>query len=89
MAMQHNTLSLCVAAWADNAAVKTFYNFQNAVVIEDALLQQGMDDDGNREKDQALVDAPEQMVAYCETFQLDDKGNSVESRYLLGMGGRS
>ena len=46
-----------------------------------------MDDDGNREKDQAYVDAPEQMVAYCKTFYLIDKGNGIESRYVLGKGG--
>ena len=36
---QHNTHPLCVAAWADNAVVKTLSNFHTAVVIEDALLQ--------------------------------------------------
>ena len=49
---QHYTLPLCVAAWADNAVVKTMSNFHSAVVIEYVLLQQGMDNDGNREKDQ-------------------------------------
>ena len=42
-----------------------------------------MDDDGNREKDQALVDAPEQNVAYCKMFHLIDKGNGAESCYVL------
>ena len=36
---QHNTLPLYVAAWADNAVIKTLSNFHNAVVIEYALLQ--------------------------------------------------
>ena len=53
---QYKTLPLCVAAGADNTVVETFYN---AVVIKDTPLQQGMDDDGNREKDQAMVDALE------------------------------
>ena len=44
-------------------------------------------DDGNKEKDQVLVDALEQTVAYCETFHLIDKRNGVELWYVLGKGG--
>ena len=56
---QHNTLPLCVAAWADNTVVKTLSNFHNAIVIEEALVQLGMDDDGIRDKDQSYVDTTE------------------------------
>ena len=91
---QHNTIPLCMAAWADNAVVKTLSNFHTPVVIEEGLLRRGIDEDGNRERDQSYVDAPEQMVDYCNTFHLIDKGNGIESRYVMGrvavrnMGGR-
>ena len=56
---KHNNLPRCAATWADNAVVETLSNFHTAVVIEDTLLRQGMNDDGNWENDQALVDALE------------------------------
>ena len=84
---QHNFLPLCVAAWADNAIVKTLSNFHSSTVIDAGIQRRGMDEDGQRMKDPAPVNCPEQMVAYCETFHLIDKGNGVESRYTLANGG--
>ena len=60
--------------------------FHNVVVIEEGLLQQGMDEDGNREKDQLFVNVPKQIVAYYEMFCLIDKGNGVKSGYTLAKG---
>jgi len=84
---QHKFLPLCVAAWADNAIVKTLSNFHSSTVIDAGIKRRGMDEDGKRMKDPAPVNCPEQMVAYCETFHLIDKGNGVESRYTMANGG--
>ena len=84
---QHKTKPLYVAAWADNAVFKTLSNFHSSKVIIEGIRRCGLDADGKRMKDPAPVNCPEQMVAYCETFHLIDKGNGVESRYTLANGG--
>ena len=56
---QHNTLSLCVAAWADNAVLKTLSNFHSHEVISAGLKRRGVDADGKRMKDLTPVDCPE------------------------------
>ena len=67
--------------------VKTLSNFHSHKVISAGIKQRGMDTDDKRMKDPAPIDCPEQMVAYCETFHLIDKGNGVESRYIMANGG--
>ena len=53
----------------------------------------GMDDDEDDDDDDDVdVDVDddknsEQMVDYCKTFNLIDKGNGVESRYTMANGG--
>ena len=42
--------------------------------------------DSKRTKDLASVDCPEQMIAYCETFYLIDKGDVIESGYIKSQG---
>ena len=84
---QHNTLPLCVVAWADNAVVKTLSNFHSSKVVNEGVRRRGLEADGTRMKDPAPVDCPEQMVAYCETFHFIDKGNWAEPRHTLANGG--
>ena len=59
---QHNTLPLCVAAWADNAVVKTLSNFHSSVVINKGIKRRGLDEDGMRMKDPAPVNCLDQMA---------------------------
>ena len=40
-----------------------------------------------REKDATPVDAPKQNIDYSKTFHQIDKGNMIESRYVLGKQG--
>ena len=35
--LQHNILPLCVAAWADNAVIKTLSNFHSSMVIKEGV----------------------------------------------------
>ena len=69
------------------AIVKTLSNFHLSQVINEGIKRRGLDTDGKRMKDLAPVDCPEQMMAYCKTFHLIDKGNGVELRYTMANGG--
>ena len=67
--------------------VNTLSNIQTPVVIEEGLLRRGIDEMGNWHTDQSYVDTIEQMIDYCNTFHLIDKGNGVESRFVMAKGG--
>ena len=56
---QHKNKPLCVAAWADNAVVKTLSNFHSSKVIIDGIRRRGDEADGKKMRDPSPVDCPE------------------------------
>ena len=57
------------------------------MVINKGIKQRGLDEDDKRIKDPAPVGCLEQMMAYCKTFHLIDKGNGVGLWYTMVNGG--
>ena len=84
---QHNTRSLVAAVWSDNGLVKTLSNYHKPVIVADGLMRKKMGADKVRDKHQPPVDAPKKNIDYSKTFHQIDKGNMIESRYVLGKQG--
>ena len=84
---QHNTRSLVAAVWSDNGPVKTLSNYHKPIIVVDGLMRKKMGEDNVREKEATPVDAPKQNIDYSKTFHQIDKGNMIESRYVLGKQG--
>ena len=84
---QHNTRSLVAAIWSDNGLVKTLSNYHQPIIVADGLMRKKMGADKVRDKHQSPVDAPKQNIDYSKTFHQIDKGNMIESRYVLAKQG--
>ena len=85
---QHNTQqSLVAAVWSDNCRVKTLSNYHEPIIVADGLMRKKMGDNDVQEKHQSPVNTPKQNNDYSNTFHQIDKGNMIESRYVLGKQG--
>ena len=85
---QHNTQqSLVAAVWSDNCRVKTLSNYHEPIIVADGLMRKKMGDNDVQEKHQSPVNTPKQNNDYSNTFHQIDKGNMIESRYVLAKQG--
>ena len=57
------------------------------MIVADGLMRKKMGVDKVRDKHQSPVDAPKQNIDYSKTFHQIDKGNMIESSYVLGKQG--
>ena len=84
---QHNTRLLVAAIWSDNGLVKTLSNYHQPIIVADGLMRKKMGVDKVRDKHQSLADAPKQNIDYSKMFHQINKGNMIESRYVLAKQG--
>ena len=85
---QHNTQSLVAAVWSNNCLVlQKVIKLSEPIIVVDGLMRKKMGDNDVQEKHQSPVNAPKQNVDYSNTFHQIDKGNMIESRYVLGKQG--
>tara|TARA_B110001450_G_C17331091_1_gene363491 strand:- start:195 stop:566 length:372 start_codon:yes stop_codon:yes gene_type:complete len=75
------------AVWLDNNLVKTLSNYHQSQIIPSGMTRKKIGDNGIREKDATLVNAPMQNVNYSDTYYQIDKSNQIEARYVLGKQG--
>ena len=68
--LQHKTMPLCFAMWAENIIVKTIYNYHSPTILsaEDGIMRKKKGDDNIRERFQSPVPIPLQNKDYCKTF---------------------
>tara|TARA_B110001450_G_scaffold177989_1_gene166263 strand:- start:305 stop:700 length:396 start_codon:yes stop_codon:yes gene_type:complete len=86
---QLNTQSLVADVWLDDNLVKTLSNYHQPQLIAAGMMRRKIGDGGIREKDATPVNAPIQNVDYSDTYyQIDDKSNQIEARYVLAKQGR-
>ena len=86
---QHNTQqSLVAAVWSDNCRVKMLSNYHEPIIVANGLMRKKMGDNDVQEKHQSPVNTPKQNIDYSNTFHQIDKGNMIESRYVLGKQGK-